>query len=130
LKIKDFLPYYFLTVICSSISYAIFIVIIDPGYRAIIAFIVIPFVVLIPYLIAGVPIQIFLNKRPKKFNILYLLIYLVVAIAFLYLSYKFQGDISDPIMDYNTMFIWAIGASVIYWFWDSVIMQKDEYPYY
>lgn len=130
MKIKDFLPYYFLTVICSSISYAIFIVIIDPGYRAIIAFIVIPFVVLIPYLIAGVPIQIFLNKRPKKFNILYLLIYLVVAIAFLYLSYKFQGDISDPIMDYNTMFIWAIGASVIYWFWDSVIMQKDEYPYY
>ncbi|MQR86504.1 hypothetical protein GFV16_11335 [Bacillus megaterium] len=130
MKIKDFLPYYFLTVICSSISYAIFIVIIDPGYRAIIAFIVIPFVALIPYLIAGVPIQIFLNKRPKKFNILYLLIYLVVAIAFLYLSYKLQGDISDPIMDYNTMFIWAIGASVIYWFWDSVIMQKDEYPYY
>ncbi|NGY80133.1 UPF0715 family protein (plasmid) [Bacillus megaterium] len=86
-------------------------------------------ITIIPYSVAAVPLQIFLNKWPKKFNVFYLFTYCVVAILFLYISYKLQGNWSDPIWNYRKMFIFA-GAAIIYWFWDSVIMNKKEYPYY
>lgn len=127
---KELLPYHALTVISSSVSYSIFLIIIEPSYRAVIAFFMISLITIIPYSVAAVPLQIFLNKWPKKFNILYLFIYCVVAILFLYISYKFQGNWSDPIWNYRKMFISAVGAAIIYWFWDSVIMNKKEYPYY
>jgi len=130
LTFKDFFPYHILTVICSSVSYAIFMVIIEPSYRAIIACFIIPFVTLIPYSIAAVPLQFLLNKCPKRFNIFYLLIYCVVAIVFLYVFYKLEGGWPTPIFNPRRMIVWAIGAGIIYWFWDSVIMQKYEYPYY
>ncbi|GAB1786471.1 UPF0715 family protein [Priestia megaterium] len=89
---KEALPYHALTVICSSVSYALFLIIIEPSYRAIIAFFIILFIALIPYSVARVPLQVLLNKNPKKFNTLYLFIYCVVAILFLYISYKLQGN--------------------------------------
>ncbi|NGY94008.1 UPF0715 family protein [Bacillus megaterium] len=127
---KELLPYHALTVISSSVSYSIFLIIIEPSYRAIIAFFMISLITLIPYSVVAVPLQAFLNKWPKKFDILYLFIYCFVAILFLYISYKLQGNWSDPIWDYRRMFIFALGATVIYWFWDSIIMNKNEYPYY
>jgi hypothetical protein len=127
---KELLPYHALTVISSSISYSIFLIIIEPSYRAVIAFFIISLITIIPYSIAAVPLQIFLNKWPKKFNILYLFAYCVVANLFLYISYRLQGNWSDSIWDYRKMFIFAVGAAFIYWFWDSVIMHKKEYPYY
>ena len=127
---KELLPYHALTVISSSVSYSLFLIIIEPSYRAVVAFFMISLITVIPYSIAAVPLQIFLNKWPKKFNILYLFTYCVVAILFLYISYKLQGNWSHPIWDYREMFILAVGAAIIYWFWDSVIMNKKEYPYY
>ena len=127
---KELLPYHALTVISSSVSYSILLIIIEPSYRAVIAFFMILLITIIPYSVAAVPLQIFLNKWPKKFNILYLFTYCVVAILFLYISYKLQGNWSHPIWDYREMFILAVGAAIIYWFWDSVIMNKKEYPYY
>ena len=53
---------------------------------------------------------------------LYLFIYCIVAILFFYISYKLQGNWSDPIWDYREMFIFAVGAAVIYWFWDSICL--------
>jgi hypothetical protein len=129
-KFKELLPYHALTVISSSVSYSILLIIIEPGYRAVIAFFMISLITIIPYSVAAVPLQIFLNKWPKNFNILYLFTYCVVAILFLYISYKLHGNWSDPIWDYREMFILAVGAAIIYWFWDSVIMNKKEYPYY
>ncbi|MBK0006261.1 MULTISPECIES: UPF0715 family protein [Priestia] len=130
MKFKELLPYHALTVISSSVSYSILLIIIEPSYRAVIAFFMISLITIIPYSVAAVPLQIFLNKWPKKFNILYLFTYCVVAILFLYISYKLQGNWSHPIWDYREMFILAVGAAIIYWFWDSVIMNKKEYPYY
>lgn len=127
---KELLPYHALTVISSSISYSIFLIIIEPSYRAVIAFFMISLITTIPYSVAAVPLQIFLNKCSKKFNVFYLFTYCVVAILFLYISYKLQGNWSDPIWNYRKMFIFAVGAAIIYWFWDSVIMNKKEYPYY
>ncbi|MEK1832348.1 UPF0715 family protein [Priestia megaterium] len=121
---KELLPYHALTVISSSISYFIFLIIIDPNYRAVIAFSMIPLIAIIPYSVAAVPLQLFLNKWPKKFSILYLCTYSVVAILFLYISYNFQGNWSDPIWNYRKMLIFAVGAAIIYWFWDSIIMNK------
>jgi len=129
-KFKELLPYHALTVISSSVSYSILLIIIEPSYRAVIAFFIISLITIIPYSIAAVPLQIFLNKWPKKFNILYLFAYCVVANLFLYISYRLQGNWSDSIWDYRKMFIFAVGAAFIYWFWDSVIMHKKEYPYY
>ncbi|SDE46178.1 Uncharacterised protein family (UPF0715) [Priestia aryabhattai B8W22] len=130
MKFKELLPYHALTVISSSVSYSILLIIIEPSYRAVIAFFMISLITIIPYSVAAVPLQIFLNKWPKKFNILYLFTYCVLAILFLYISYKLQGNWSHPIWDYREMFILAVGAAIIYWFWDSVIMNKKEYPYY
>ncbi|UYP05990.1 UPF0715 family protein [Priestia megaterium] len=130
MKFKELLPYHALTVISSSVSYSILLIIIEPSYRAVIAFFMISLITIIPYSVAAVLLQIFLNKWPKKFNILYLFTYCVVAILFLYISYKLQGNWSHPIWDYREMFILAVGAAIIYWFWDSVIMNKKEYPYY
>ncbi|NGY85073.1 hypothetical protein F6Y05_00205 [Bacillus megaterium] len=70
------------------------------------------------------------KQKAKKFNVFYLIIYCVVAIIFLYVSYKIEGGISTPIFRPDRMVIWATGAGIIYWIWDSVVMQKDEYPYY
>ncbi|MED3887848.1 UPF0715 family protein [Priestia sp. FSL R5-0597] len=127
---KELLPYHALTVISSSVSYSIFLIIIEPSYRAVIAFFMISLITIIPYSVAAVPLQLFLNKWPKKFSILYLCTYSVVAILFLYISYKLQGNWSNPIGDYRKMFVFALGAAIIYWFWDSIIMNKKEYPYY
>jgi len=127
---KELLPYHALTVISSSVSYSIFLIIIEPSYRAVIAFFLISLITIIPYSVAAVPLQLFLNKSPKKFSILYLCTYSVVAILFLYIFYKLQGNWSDPIGGYGKMFVFAVGAAIIYWFWDSVIMNKKEYPYY
>jgi len=90
-KFKELLPYHALTVISSSVSYSILLIIIEPSYRAVIAFFMISLITIIPYSVAAVPLQIFLNKWPKKFNILYLFTYCVVAILFLYISYKLHG---------------------------------------
>ncbi|GAB1774186.1 hypothetical protein PMEGAPR185_51930 [Priestia megaterium] len=58
---KELLPYHALTVISSSISYSIFLIIIEPSYRAVIAFFMISLITTIPYSVAAVPLQIFLN---------------------------------------------------------------------
>jgi len=127
---KELLPYHALTVISSSVSYSIFLIIIEPSYRAVIAFFMISLITIIPYSVAAVPLQLVLNKWPKKFSILYLCTYSVAAILFLYISYKLQGNWADPVGNYRKMFVFAVGAAIIYWFWDSIIMNKKEYPYY
>ncbi|MGN7481582.1 UPF0715 family protein [Priestia megaterium] len=121
---KELLPYHALTVISSSVSYSIFLIIIEPSYRAVIAFFMISLITIIAYSVAAVPLQLFLNKWPKKFSILYLFTYCVVATLFLYTSYKLQGNWSDPIWNYRKMLIFAVGIAIIYWFWDSIIMNK------
>jgi len=102
---KELLPYNALAVISSSVSYSIFLIIIEPSYRAVFAFSMISLITIIPYSVAAAPLQLFLNKWPRKFSILYLCTYSVVATLFLYISYNFQENWSDPI-------------------WDSLIMNK------
>nr|WP_226639221.1 UPF0715 family protein [Priestia flexa] len=85
---------------------------------------------LIPYSLIAVPLQVLLNKWPKKFNILYLLIYCLIATLFLYVSYKLKGNWSTPINNHGDILAFVVSAAVIYWFWDSIIMNRDEYPYY
>ncbi|MBE5098602.1 UPF0715 family protein [Priestia aryabhattai] len=89
-----------------------------------IAFSMTSLITIIPYSIAAVPLQLFLSKWPKKFSILYLCTYSVVAILFLYISYNFQGNWSNPIWNYRKMLIFAVGAAITYRFWDSIIMNK------
>ncbi len=74
------------------------------------------------YLVIASPLQIFLNQKPKKFNILYLAIYCVfsgvitgiVAIFF---------DIKNPFHS-SAFYILFIMCAFIFWIIDSVLLQK------
>ncbi|UZW65589.1 hypothetical protein OC195_16035 [Priestia flexa] len=54
----------------------------------------------------------------------------MIATLFLYVSYKLKGNWSTPINNHGDILAFAVSAAVIYWFWDSIIMNRDEYPYY
>ncbi|MBT2668831.1 UPF0715 family protein [Bacillus sp. ISL-4] len=91
------MPYYFFSLFFSCISLSVVIVIFSGELSWLLpGIIVYSFYIVIPYLIFAVPLQITFNKRPRKFNVFYLLIYTVLSFV----------------------------AAAIYWFWDSVFLQK------
>lgn len=76
------------------------------------------------YLIIASPIQFKLNQKPKRFNIIYLIIYgvgsalVTITIANLY-------EYEDPFLSL-TIYVIIISSSIIFWIFDSVLLQDEN----
>lgn len=87
-----------------------------------IAFIVFGFYYFIFYVLFAIPIQLKLNQTPKKYNIIYLLIYLFGALVASALAIIVMVG-GNPFITIGYYFT-AIFGSVVFWFFDSMFLQK------
>ncbi|MBR8646374.1 UPF0715 family protein [[Brevibacterium] frigoritolerans] len=74
------------------------------------------------YLIVGSPIQFKLNKKPQKFNIIYLIIYGFGSAIVTAIITKFYGY-ENPFVSLNFYLIFILSA-IIFWIFDSVFLQN------
>ncbi|KFF56362.1 MULTISPECIES: UPF0715 family protein [Bacillus] len=77
------------------------------------------------YGLFAVPLQMMLQKKAGTFNVMYLLIYSVIAFiaAFLLFFISEPASIARTLQSY-IYYLLSITAAVIYWFWDSLILYK------
>ncbi|QHJ97994.1 UPF0715 family protein [Bacillus subtilis] len=77
------------------------------------------------YGLFAVPLQMKLQKKARTFNVMYLLIYSVVAFiaAFLFFVINEPASIAWTLQS-HFYYMLSIAAAVIYWLWDSLILYK------
>ncbi|MFD4932711.1 UPF0715 family protein [Peribacillus butanolivorans] len=126
-ELSDVIPYYFFCLFFSCISFSVAIILFsgEISWLRPLPVIIYSFYVVIPYLLFAVPLQITCNKRPRKFNVFYLLIYTVLSFIAVIL---FNGILfeREPTYLVKTQLYYGLSfaAAAIYWFWDSVFLQK------
>ncbi|WP_083450853.1 UPF0715 family protein [Peribacillus butanolivorans] len=126
-ELSDVIPYYFFCLFFSCISFSVSIILFsgEISWLRPLPVIIYSFYVVIPYLLFAVPLQITCNKRPRKFNVFYLLIYTVLSFVAVIL---FNGILfeREPTYLVKTQLYYGLSfaAAAIYWFWDSVFLQK------
>lgn len=125
-RISESIPYYTLALFLSCLSFSVEIVFIgDQQWLPWVIFS--PFLILFPYLIFAVPLQIFLNKFPRRFSILYLIIYIIFSYLTVWLMNGLENrglviNLFDT-QKYNQL---SLGAAIIFWFWDSICLQNKD----
>ncbi|WP_306481471.1 MULTISPECIES: UPF0715 family protein [Bacillus] len=123
---------YSLTLALSCITYGIIIGFYGFAYSnfepwMLITIFIIPFYAFIPYTVFAIPLQILLRKKVKKFSVLYLLIYIIVALIALFL-FSLASDptyVLTEVQHVNFYYLSFVAAAV-YWFWDSVFIKNQE----
>ncbi|MEK4536325.1 UPF0715 family protein [Peribacillus sp. FSL K6-1552] len=128
-KISDVIPCYFFSLFLSCISFSVVIIVFsgEPSWLRLLPVIIYSFYVVIPYLLFAVPLQIIFNKRPRKFNVFYLLIYTVLSFVAVFLFNVMLFRV-EPTYLVKTQIYYGLSfaAAAIYWFWDSVFLQKKN----
>lgn len=121
---------YVYTLVFSSLSYGLvfglyIFVYSDFMAIALITIGIIAFYSFITYLIFAFPLQLLLRRNPRKFSLIYFLIYTAVAFlavfVFLFIDYPPSAFTVFRSLHY---YIMSIAAALIYWFWDSICLQK------
>jgi hypothetical protein len=121
---------YVYTLVFSSLSYGLvfglyMFVYSDFMAIALITIGIIAFYSFITYLIFAFPLQLLLRRNPRKFSLIYFLIYTAVAFlavfVFLFIDYPPSALTVFRSLHY---YIMSIAAALIYWFWDSICLQK------
>lgn len=87
-----------------------------------IAFIVFSFYFFIFYVLFAIPIQLKINQTPNKYKISYLFMYLFGAFVASALAIVIVVG-ENPLITIGYYLI-AIFASVVYWLFDSMLLQK------
>ncbi|AEP86743.1 UPF0715 family protein [Bacillus spizizenii] len=110
--------------VLSALSAAV-VYIFGIDYDGYIPYFLISVILFIFYLIFAAPVQYFLNRKSKRFNLKYLLIY----IFFSFLVWLVFAVITDPkntldfLMGYE-IYLFSISFAIIFWIWDSVFLQN------
>ncbi|WP_339176805.1 UPF0715 family protein [Bacillus sp. FSL R5-0560] len=121
---------YVYTLVFSSLSYGLvfglyIFVYSDFMAIALITIGIIAFYSFITYLIFAFPLQLLLRRNPRKFSLIYFLIYTAVALlavfVFWFIDYPPSALTVFRSLHY---YIMSIAAALIYWFWDSICLQK------
>lgn len=121
---------YVYTLVFSSLSYGLvfglyMFVYSDFMAIALITIGIIAFYSFITYLIFAFPLQLLLRRNPRKFSLIYFLIYTAVALlavfVFWFIDYPPSALTVFRSLHY---YIMSIAAALIYWFWDSICLQK------
>ncbi|WP_369426313.1 UPF0715 family protein [Bacillus cabrialesii] len=110
--------------VLSALSAAV-VYVLGIDYDGYIPYFLISAILFIYYLIFATPVQYFVNRKPKRFNLKYLLIY----IFFSFLVWLFFAVITDPktTIDFLTgyeIYLFSITFALIFWVWDSVFLQN------
>ncbi|QAV08704.1 UPF0715 family protein [Bacillus vallismortis] len=113
----------FVHVLSALSAAAVYVFCID--YNGYYPYILISAILYIFYLIFATPVQYFLNRKPKRFSLKYLFIYLF----FSFLVWLFFALITDPINTLGILlsyeiYLFSISFAFIFWVWDSVFMQN------
>ncbi|MDQ0272809.1 UPF0715 family protein [Cytobacillus purgationiresistens] len=130
--VSDVIPYYFISLLLTSISYSFVLSFWNGdtnwGMAGVVFYSLFG---MIPFLIFAVPIQVILNKKPKKFNFLYLIVYLFFALIGIIILYLFYNDsFNVEILREAYYYKLIISAAVIFWLWDSVFLQKENHVFH
>ncbi|MBY8914437.1 UPF0715 family protein [Bacillus sp. YC2] len=78
------------------------------------------------YLIFELPLQLILNRNPRRFNFKYLLIYTVCSfVAWLIMVVLFEpyNPIGSILASYE-IYLFSVLFALIFWLWDSILVQK------
>lgn len=121
---------YVYTLVFSSLSYGLVFGLYMFVYSDFMAFAlitigIIAFYSFITYFIFAFPLQLLLRRNPRKFSLIYFLIYTAVAFlavfVFWFIDYPPSALTVFRSLHY---YIMSIAAALIYWFWDSICLQK------
>lgn len=125
-ELSDVIPYYFFSLFFSCIFFSVAIIIFngEPSWLGLLPVIIYSCYVVIPYLLFAVPLQILFNKRPRKFNVFYLLIYTVLSFVAVFLFHVMLFGEPTYLMKTQLYYGLSFAAAAIYWFWDSVFLHK------
>ncbi|MGY5387333.1 UPF0715 family protein [Bacillus spizizenii] len=110
--------------ILSALSAAV-VYIFGIDYDGYIPYFLISVILFIFYLIFAAPVQYFLNRKPKRFNLKYLLIYIFFSFL-VWLVFAVITDLKntlDFLMGYE-IYLFSISFAIIFWIWDSVFLQN------
>ncbi|WP_110926435.1 UPF0715 family protein [Bacillus massiliglaciei] len=122
-KLSDVIPYYFGCLVLSCVSFSISLAV-SVGLLSFGMIIVYSFYTVIPYLVFAVPLQVLFNKRPRRFHIGYLLAYTILSIAAVFLVEALIFKEETTLFVSPDFYSVSFAAAVIYWFWDSVFLQR------
>lgn len=75
------------------------------------------------YLIFIVPIQICLNRKPRKFHLFYLFIYICASLFASAIMMMINGEQPFTIMNY---YVISLLAAIVIWIFDSLILQESR----
>jgi hypothetical protein len=121
---------YVYTLVFSSLSYGLvfglyIFVYSDFMAIALITIGIIAFYSFITYLIFAFPLQLLLRRNPRKFSLIHFLIYtagaFLAVFVFWFIDYPPSALAVFRSLHY---YIMSIAAALIYWFWDSICLQK------
>ncbi len=94
-------------------------------YDGYIPYFLISVILFIFYLIFAAPVQYLLNRKPKRFNLIYLVIYIFFSFAVWFIF----AVLTDPdsnlglLLGYE-IYLFSISFALIFWVWDSVLLQN------
>ncbi|MEY9868916.1 hypothetical protein ABIE66_004295 [Peribacillus sp. B2I2] len=127
-ELSDVIPYYFFSLVSSCLSLSTVLVIISEGSNwGLPGIIVFSFYVVIPYLFFAVPVQVLFNKYPNKFNLVYLCLYVFFSLVAVFIySSVLNVDFSMEVLTTKVYYAMSLSAALIFWFWDSVFLQKKR----
>ncbi|PAF00610.1 hypothetical protein CHH68_11705 [Bacillus velezensis] len=112
-------------ILSALIAAAVYVYCID--YDGYYPYILISAILFIFYLIFATPVQYFLNRKPKRFHLKYLFIYLF----FSFLVWLVIAIITDPkntlgiLLGYE-IYLFSISFALVFWILDSILVQKGE----
>ncbi|WP_409304987.1 UPF0715 family protein [Peribacillus sp. SCS-155] len=124
-RLSEVIPYYFSSLFFSCISFSVFLIVFNGelAWLRLLPVIIYSIFISVPYLLFAVPLQIILNKHPSKFNVFYLFVYTLLSFAAVLLSSNIFGTELIGLVE-TKVYYGASIAAAIYWFWDSVLLQK------
>ncbi|ATH94726.1 membrane protein [Bacillus glycinifermentans] len=79
---------------------------------------------LVAYLIFATPVQIFLNRNPQKFHGWYLVTYFIVSLVVCGIL-ALLTDYGLIVFLWYKLYVFSFLLALVYWFWDSVFIQKN-----
>nr|WP_223253958.1 UPF0715 family protein [Bacillus amyloliquefaciens] len=110
-----------LSVICATLVY---VIILDQAEY--VPYLIISGIMLTCYLIFELPLQLILNRKPRRFNINYLFIYTVSSfVVWLIMVVLFEpyNPIGSILASYE-IYLFSVFFALIFWIWDSILVQK------
>ncbi|PSA89339.1 hypothetical protein C6370_20485 [Bacillus atrophaeus] len=74
------------------------------------------------YSIFATPVQVFLNRKPKRLHLKYLVIYITCSFV-VWFIFAVLTDKNICLLKEYDIYLFSISFALIFWIWDSVFLQ-------